>query len=244
MTRHDDARPAAVDHEARFRRIPGAFNLRDLGGLPASADRWVRPGFVFRGDYPSFGDADEQAVRSLGLRTVVDLRRGTEAAYECVAWEQHGVQYLRCPISAGDTSSWHARYAGYLLHRPTTVVAAVRRVLDPAAHPVLFHCAAGKDRTGVVAALVHAVLGVPRDLIVDDYLLTAPSVPAVLARLRAAGPYADMLAGDSDADQAPQAAHLRSLLDHLEDAGGAEAWLLDHGLTPAEIATGRGALLT
>ena len=78
-------------------------------------------------------------------------------------------------VAVGE-SSWYARYQSYLAHRPETVVAAVRHVLDPASHPVLFHCAAGKDRTGVVAALVLAVLGVHDEQIVADYVLSDAAV--------------------------------------------------------------------
>src|SRR5699024_9827753 len=124
---------------ARRWRLEGSHNVRDLGGLVAADGREVRRGQVFRSDYPGFVEASNgAAVRRLGLRTVVDLRRGTEASLECVSWADHGVDYHRCPLSAGRETSWHAKYHAYLTHRPETVVAAVRRVVSAAGHPVLF----------------------------------------------------------------------------------------------------------
>jgi len=140
-------------------------------------------GRIFRSDYPSFVSVDDEAVAAMRLATVVDLRRGAESARECPDWAARDVAYRRWPLTAGREDSWHARYVSYLTRRPETVVGAVREVMCPSAHPVLFHCAAGKDRTGVVAALLLSVLGVPDDDIVEDYMLSAASVGPVTARL-------------------------------------------------------------
>lgn len=229
---------------SRARVVPGTHNVRDLGGLTGLAGRRVRSSLVYRGDYPAFEEHETaDAVRSLGLRTVVDLRRGAEAAAECISWDDHGVAYYRCPIVGGSQSSWHSRYQSYLSHRPETVVSAVRHVLDPASHPVLFHCAAGKDRTGVVAALVLSVLGVGDEEIIEDYLLSATAVEAILSRLGGSALYRDELAGSTVESQQPQRAAMQALLAALADQGGGAVWLLDHGLTGAEIRDGRAALL-
>lgn len=125
----------------------GVLNLRDLGGLPTVDGGVVRRGRVYRSDCPRFADGDSDVVRRLGLRTVVDLRRRSEVDFECVRWAEYGADHIVCSLSAGETNSWHAAYAGYLEHRPDRVVSAVRNVLSAADHPVLLHCAAGKDRT-------------------------------------------------------------------------------------------------
>jgi hypothetical protein len=161
-----------------------------------------------------------------------------------VSWSDHGVSYFRCPFVAGAETAWTARYAGYLSHRPETVVAAVRHVLNPLNHPVLFHCAAGKDRTGVLAALVLSVLGADKDSIVADYLLSDAAVAPVLARLRGSDVYRDVLAGTSTESQRPLPEAMRAFLDALEAYGGAERWLVRHGLDPEELRAGRDALLT
>lgn len=235
--------PETSAPNSRLRAVVGSHNVRDLGGLATGAGRLVRTGRLFRSDYPAFADADASALESLWLRTVVDLRRGTEAAVEQVDWEAYGVDGERWPLSAGRESSWHARYAAYLLHRPETVVGAVSAVMRPEGHAVLFHCAAGKDRTGVVAALLLAVLGVPDIDIVADYLLSAPSVEPVLSRLVGMELYATMLAGSTVQDQEPRVEHMHGLLDWLGAQGGAEAWLLDHGVPKREMARFREAML-
>lgn len=235
--------PEPTTQNPRLRTLAGSHNVRDLGGLATASGLRVRTGQVFRSDYPAFADADTGALRDLGLRTVIDLRRGTEAAVERVDWESRGVICERWPLTAGRESSWHARYPAYLVHRPETVVGAVRGVMSPEGHAVLFHCAAGKDRTGVVAALLLAVLGVPADDIVADYVLSAPSVGPVLDRLVGMELYSAMLAGSTAEDQEPRAEHMHALLDWLGERGGAEGWLLDHGAPDVEISNFRDAML-
>jgi protein-tyrosine phosphatase len=227
---------------SRARDLAGSFNVRDLGGLPAADGAVVRPGLVFRSDYPAFA-VDPALVRQLGLRTVVDLRRGAEAAVECISWSDHGIVHHRCPITAFDKSSWEARYVSYLEDRPAAVVEAVRHVLAPANQPVLFHCAAGKDRTGLIAALVLSVLGVPDHEIVDDYVATAATVDQVADRLRGIPLYRDLLARIDPEQNHPHPAHMEALLAWLAAYGGAERWLLDHGLAPEEVTQARTRLL-
>lgn len=225
--------------DARAIVVEGSFNLRDLGGLPVPDGRVVRRGRIFRSDYPGFATVAPEVVHDLGLRTVLDLRRPAEVEYECVAWGDLGVDHVVSPLSAGSKSSWHATYAAYLTHRPDRVVTAVRTVIDGAGQPVLFHCAAGMDRTGVVAALALALLGVADEQIIADYVLTDGAVPDILARLRTAGPYAALLADSSDEDQRPSAEAMAAFLDWLRAQGGAEQWLVAHGLPADEIAAYR-----
>jgi protein-tyrosine phosphatase len=242
----DAMNPHASRVPDRVYRLEGSHNVRDLGGLTTGDGRLVRRGLVFRSDYPGFAEVnDGAAVRRLGLRTVVDLRRGTEASFECVSWDDHGVKYHRTPLSAGGETSWHARYHAYLTSRPETVVEAVRHVTSVDTQPVLFHCAAGKDRTGVVAALVLSVLGVEARHIVADYVLTEAALKQIMARLTVTGPYVEMLAGASLEDQRPRAQHMESLLEWLDtEHGGARAWLEANGLSPAHLDAFREHLLS
>jgi len=228
--------------DPRILTLPGSANVRDLGGLTGADGREVRRGRLLRSDYPGFA-ADPEAVRAIGLRTVVDLRGRAEAEVESVDWDDHGVTYHRCPVSAGSADSWHARYPAYLTHRPETVVAAVRHLMDAAAQPALFHCAAGKDRTGTIAALLLGVLGVDDDQVVADYVLTEGAVEAILERLGGHELYRTMLADSSLDDQMPRAEHMQGLLDFLASQGGAARWLVDHGVPSEEIETFRAEML-
>jgi protein-tyrosine phosphatase len=224
--------------------VLGSHNLRDLGGLRTADGVLVRRGRVFRSDYPAFADLDRSGpVAALRLATVVDLRRGREAAVECVRWADHGVTHLRCPLVAGAEDSWHARYQAYLTHRPETVVAAVRAVMDPARQPVLFHCAAGKDRTGVVAALLLQMLGVPDEAIVADYVLTEAALGPIMSRLQGVELYADMLGSSPVHEQQPRAEHMTAFLGWLAEQGGAVRWSVDHGVPLEQIDRFREAMI-
>lgn len=223
--------------------LTGAHNLRDLGGLTTTRGCTVRTGRVFRSDYPEFVALDARSVRRLGLRTVVDLRRGTEVDVECVDWASHGVSYERWPLTAGGRSAWYAEHVAYLTHRPETLVGAVRTVMRAEGHATLFHCAAGKDRTGVVAALLLSALGVSDEDVIADYVLSAPSVGPVLARLRQRESYVAMLRGSSDEDQEPRPEHMRGVLEWLSARGGAAAWLVDLGVPVTEIEAFREVML-
>jgi hypothetical protein len=229
--------------------LTGSFNVRDLGGLPAAGGQVVRRGRLYRSDYPGFagatqGAAASEAVGRLGLRTVVDLRRRREVAHECVAWEAFGVTHLRFALSsAAGTDPWRARYPGYLQASPEPVVAAVSALLDGAGHPALFHCAAGKDRTGVIAAILLAVLGVAREDIVADYELSRHGIGAIIDRLRLAEPYAQMLAGTTAEDHHPRHELITELLDLLDQHGGTAAWLTSQGVDPARVVAFRSTML-
>lgn len=225
-------------------RLPGMLNARDLGGLATHDGRRVRRGAIYRSDFPNLWEADAGwVVRELGLRRVVDLRRATEAAAELVDWQTFGVEYRRCPFVAARADSWHAQYVGYLTHRPELIASAVRVVLDPGAGPVLFHCAAGKDRTGVLAALVLRLLGVAPEEIVADYLLSAGSVVPVVGRLRGIPAYAEMLADIDAVQQMPRAESMRHLLDWVDAQGGVEEWLAQHGMNWAQQRLARDGAL-
>jgi protein-tyrosine phosphatase len=125
-------------------------------------------------------------------------------------------------------------YLAYLQDRPDSVVEALRAIADSDG-AVIVHCAAGKDRTGVVVALALSVLGVPRDRIVADYAATADRLPELLARLRASDTYRDDLASRSDDAHRPRAETMERFLDHLDrHTGGPLGWLASAGFGPAD----------
>ena len=233
-----------VTAPTRIRTYEGAFNLRDLGGLRTRDGRSIRCGRIFRSEYPGYVDGGApDALRELGIQVVVDLRRRSEAHRECVDWLSRGVRYSRWPLSAGNESSWRARYSDYLEHRPAPVVGALREIMQSSARGVLFHCAAGKDRTGIVAAILLRIVGVSDDDIVADYLLSGDSVEEVLTRLRAIDLYAETLRDVGAADQMPRADLIGSMLAWLDRRGGAEEWLLGQGIEAQELAAFRSTML-
>jgi protein-tyrosine phosphatase len=182
-------------------RPAGTANFRDLGGLPTEDGGRIRPGLLFRSDTLQELTAPDVdvLVRRLGLQLVVDLRAPGEVAGEGrglleaepvrhVNLALHSRDQRPIPDLTVDTLVQH--YLGYL-----TVSAAAAEVFRLLADglPAVVHCAAGKDRTGVMAGLVLRAVGVPADVVAEDYARSAEAVPAIIARLRRLPAYADRI---------------------------------------------------
>lgn len=180
--------PDPVDTD---RRIPFelVFNARDLGGIRVGQDQVVRRGLVYRADgVHRLDGADLEVARALGLRTVIDLRtrgeleRGRFPEALEVSW--HHLPLITTMWSergfvAGDgpVPFLRDRYLEMLVEGRDHLPLAVSLVAD--ASPTLFHCAAGKDRTGVLAALILGLLGATADDIAADYHLSAAGMEAM-----------------------------------------------------------------
>jgi protein-tyrosine phosphatase len=135
-------------------------------------------------------------LRALGIATVIDLRTGLEADTQGRFPEDvDGVTYHHLPLTdtlpgEEETPQWDRsafvadRYLGMLSEGTETITAAVRLLADPTNQPAVYHCSVGKDRTGVLSALVLGFLGVPDDIIVDDYALSYEAMILMLAHLK------------------------------------------------------------
>lgn len=239
--------------------LQGAVNVRDLGGLPLADGGVVRPGRLLRSDsLSSLSTTDVASLlgeRRLGL--IIDLRAPGEVevdgrgllAEEDVRFANlplRGAAETRLDLAAqGEDGDLALHYVGYLEHSAEAVVAAVRLLADHEAPTAVVHCAAGKDRTGVLVAIVLDAVGVPHEEIVADYTATAANMHLVAERLasspsfqRRTGPPVPAWVFAADADT------MHRFLSHLTEQGGAAAWLLAHGLTPAELAALRTNLTT
>lgn len=229
---------------SRIIDLLGAHNIRDLGGLPTVDGRHTRPGRLFRSEFLASPDSQADLARELpGLRTVVDLRRFGELEYEQVPWGDHAVELVHVPLRLQSGTSWHAGYHRYLVDGPDRVARAVRTLLDPARGPALFHCAAGKDRTGVVAAVILDFLGVTHDAIVEDYMLTERGIRPIIERVSAIGLYRSQLEGTQVEEHLPRRELMSGFLEWLDTAGGARRWLVEQGASEAELASAQAALL-
>jgi protein tyrosine/serine phosphatase len=135
-------------------------------------------------------------------------------------------------------------YLSYLDDRADSIIAALRLVAH-ADGATLVHCAAGKDRTGVVIAMALAEVGVEPAAIVDDYARSAERTAATIRRLASRRTYATDLLNDVDIDQhKPRAVTMQRVLAAIDDAhGGVPAWLRAHGWTDADAAALRAKLL-
>lgn len=244
---------------ARWLRLDGAVNVRDLGGLPTIDGRRTAFGRVLRADNLQELSASDQEllVGTVGVRTVIDLRTSIEVADEGPApltangavVHRHLSLYPEAPATAespwhlpddGDQPAWigvddlAVNYLRYLQLRPDSVVAALRAIADPTPPgAVIVHCAAGKDRTGTIAALALAVAGVSPEAIVADYVASAEVIEAILDRLRRSTTYAGGL-GTADHHR-PRAETMITFLAVLErEFGGPSGWLESVGFGAAE----------
>ncbi|HEY6793822.1 MAG TPA: tyrosine-protein phosphatase [Kineosporiaceae bacterium] len=225
----------------------GMVNFRDVGGLVAGHARRVRHGVLYRSESPQFlapEDAD-LLVDRLDLRTEIDLRRRGEAEREGRGpLADRPVRHLLFPlvprpdrlVSRTDVPIAHhaepiaAHYLGYLEVSPEAVAGAVRALAEPGALPALVHCAAGKDRTGVVIAFALSVAGVADGDIAAEYAVGADGVARVVERLRALAGYSTVI------DNLPDEAHLTApeymqrFLDEVRARfGSPREWLARHG---------------
>lgn len=152
------------DHEA---------NLRDLGGLPAAGGS-IRPGLIFRSAaLCKLTGPDVATLENLRLHTVVDLRQPHEITRHTAdnpTLLRTVARPLRLSLGAHGAVTAHEYYQRVLRQHPAEVKRFFEVLADPNNLPVLFHCAHGKDRTGVMAALVLSCLGTPRQVITADYL--------------------------------------------------------------------------
>jgi protein-tyrosine phosphatase len=240
-----DAPGAPGDHSGRVVDVPGVRNLRDLGGLPIAGGGRTASGRLFRSEFAIFAaEPGKPPANPLHLRTVVDLRRHSETRHERVEWASVGVTYVHTPLALAGGDTFSEGYGHYVTGKSAVFADAIRTLADPANHPALFHCAAGKDRTGVVAAFLLELLGVERQQIVEDYVLTERTLEHVLARMAGEEPYRESITSSTVDELRPRSTTILGFLDWLDtDHGGAREWALSNGMTAAEISAFRAAMI-
>lgn len=178
-------------------RLENAYNFRDVGGLPTTDGRTVATGRLYRSDgLHRITGADLLALGTLGIRTVVDLRRPHEIEADGRMPELAGATWYNIhPVhrewdwSGYDATAGSARY---LADRYLDMVdegaaglgSVLRMVADPDAAAIVVHCMAGKDRTGVVVALALSLVGVDDATIAADYARSAAIQGRIAQRLR------------------------------------------------------------
>jgi protein-tyrosine phosphatase len=161
------------------------FNFRDLGGYGTADARHVRWHRLFRSDdLTHLGDDDAEQFGALGIRTVVDLRRPDEieSAGRIMPLPSYAYHHVHLVHPAWPEQSFAdtSERAEYVRERYNEMLAAgadavgrtLRLIADPEAAPLVFHCRAGKDRTGIISAVALSLLGVSDEDIADDYQLS------------------------------------------------------------------------
>ena len=230
---------------SRLVAVDGGRNFRDLGGYPAADGRRVRWGLLYRsGSLGGLTQAGWETLNALGVRTVCDFRTDTERAADPFAWaSQDGLSYwardyrmsfavlgetLRSGFADGETAR-AGMIAGYreLPYQQAPGYARLFAHLKAGDVPLVFNCAAGKDRAGTAAALILTALGVPREIVVEDYVLTNEvyDVEAVLKRPRE-GPLARYPEAVGAAVARADPAYVEAALDTIDARhGGIERYL-------------------
>lgn len=246
-------------------RIPvleRACNFRDFGGYATLDGRQVRWGRLYRsGVMTQLSGPDRQAVAALGVRTVCDLRRLDERSRQPnpdfgpgvvqLHWDDgregsplQGLPFSRSADRPTAKSAMISMYADMPARMATRVAGMFVALLNGPGTPMILHCTAGKDRTGFSAAMLLTALGVPREVVIEDYLLTnvavdlrarlleadstglgvATSAEAILAM--AADAQQAVLAADADyigASFASIEAERGSVMNYLREVVGVDA---------------------
>jgi protein-tyrosine phosphatase len=257
--------------DAAWIALEGAANVRDLGGLPVLGGGLVRPHRLIRADNLQGltpGDV-RRLVGDVGVRAVADLRTEVEVdscgpgplarepqvrivhlsllpaagqLTDLVATEADAP--VRLPWNEPDRPRLSAAqvYLRYLADRPDSVIGALRLIAATDGATVV-HCAAGKDRTGVVVALALDVAGVDRAAIVADYARSSERVAEIVARLAADPTYVADVTSRTVDSHAVRAETMEGFLAEVDTRyGGATGWLADHGWTDEDTTALRSQL--
>ncbi|MEV0410745.1 tyrosine-protein phosphatase [Streptomyces sp. NPDC050448] len=253
--------------------LAGVRNFRDVGGLPATDGRRVKPGRLFRSGHLAHAtETDAEFLASLGLHTIFDFRNGADHAVEGLDVELPGVRNVNIPLSdpADGKEFWtmvrnggleqlrgilgdgkgaarmaHS-YRSMVRHR-TTEHSRVVHALAEDSLPALMHCAAGKDRAGLSIAVTLLALGVEREAIVADYLES--NAPHRRYRVRRGSDAPEAHSPEVMELLAPlfdaRAEYLTAAFDAIDEHwGGVERYLAEGlGLTPETLGRLRDRLL-
>ncbi len=226
---------AAVDDARRHLPLDGTRNVRDVGGYPAAHGRQTRWRTLLRSDELTRLPAHAaEELRELGIRQVIDLRWPDELALSPNVFEADpAVRYRHIALLVDDPtprSGLAGMYRHVLDERLPQLVEVARALLEPDGMPAVIGCAAGKDRTGITVAVLLSLAGVPDEVVVADYALSA----GMFAMPNATIPPGDWRHQPLAVDSPPE--FMASALDHLRERhGGARALLRSGGLREAEL---------
>ncbi|MBN2328489.1 MAG: tyrosine-protein phosphatase [Candidatus Omnitrophica bacterium] len=201
---------AQPEGSSRWLGIEGAVNSRDAGGYITQNGGKIRWGVLLRSNQLAYlTERGQQQFQDLGVKTIVDFRTESQAAAAPdVDGASETASYHHFPIGI-EGAVWEDIYLNIVTKFSPSLAQAFHMLADSNNLPMLVHCVAGKDRTGVFIALVHRLLGVHPDDIMRDYLLSL----------------------DVNYHVAPD--WLKAVLDLVEKEGGIESFLANRGVDPA-----------
>lgn len=229
--------------------LEGCLNFRDLGGYPTADGRQVRWRQAFRSDaLHAVTPADVARLRDeIGLATVIDLRSTAELHADGEGpLQRAGILHHHLPLFDGKTI--------WPVERPAMVtladrywllaeyakdkIASVLAALAAAEGPAVYHCAAGKDRTGVISAVLLGVLDVPDEVIVADYVATRENLDAIVERLRTMESYKSVLSALPEDTLHAEAETMIGFLERIRaEYGHMRAYAQAAGVAPDALET-------
>ena len=238
ILRSDNLQTLSADD---VRRLVGEFGLREVIDLRTTAEILLEGRGPLR-DVPEVSHRHFSLLPERGHYTDVFAVEEDEPLDLPSDWVE---SILPRQTAAHDEAEPPAvrSYLGYLADRADHVVGALRALSTGEAGASVVHCAAGKDRTGVVVALALAVAGVPHEEIVTDYAMTADVIDALVAKLAASPTYAEDMEKRDIASHTPRAETMDRVLTLLDERfGGPVGWLEAHGFDAEEQAALRARL--
>lgn len=255
-----------MDHNSQNTEFKFLLNFRDPGGIPAAGGRFLRQGILFRSANPDrLSRADIIKLRSLNVRTIIDLRAPRELSKKYISVDH--ADKLSLPLDFQQTTRIRLRPVIYkknsetviadisnelyleILDASAPVFGQIMEILaSPERSPVLIHCQAGKDRTGIMVALILLAMGVSREVIISDFMKSNEAlVPYfkklfLIRRIVSFGffPYNNMLFAVKVRQR-----NIESILDRIKDHyEGIEGFLKLSGFDPSRLSEVRNNLLT
>jgi hypothetical protein len=231
---------------------PELLGFREVAGLRTEDGGRIRPGLLYRSGTPQFLDLTtaRRLVEDTGIRSTIDLRLPHEVAQEGRGpRDALGIRHVPHPVRVGSLVAAGSAVAPmpgddpvvqtYLRYHDDgagEIVGILPDLLRPGTLPTLVHCTVGKDRTGVVVALLLAAVGVRSDDIVADYAAGAADVAPAMERLRGMASYGDAVAVYPPATWVVEAEAMRRFLDTVaERHGGVRPFLHANGVPPAIV---------
>jgi protein-tyrosine phosphatase len=232
----------------------GAVNFRDLGGYRTADGRRTRWRTLFRADgLSSLETSDLQVIRELGITTVIDLRTSAELERGRFPVETVPVDYHHLPLldEVPDPDSFAltpgmlaTQYQDMVRDAAPQIAGALTIVARQQSHPLVVHCAAGKDRTGVLVAVLLGLLGVPDETIVADYALSAQAMGALRRKLIKRYPEGEDVISRADELFSAAPSNIESLLAELDRRfGSIPAYGESIGIGPAVVTQLQNILL-
>lgn len=231
------------NHGQRRLLLSTTLNTRDLGGYPAMDGRMTQYGRIFRTDAPpSLTGADLALLREHGISTAIDLRSGPEAERRPSGFSgQEGIDYHLCSFSAGNENPNIPEDVPQIYAALLSDHANIRRVLGLIADApagVIYHCAVGKDRTGVITALVLLICGVPLCDVLADYQVSYTYLRPLIEEMHRQNPEFPTFLGHSNLEYMD-----RSLDNLFVQYGDVEGYLRAAGVSSEVVEKIREKLL-